>query len=632
MLGLFIKRRLISLPLSTLFKWSTFSFIILLTQLGISNKAFGQHELNIEGAHVTIESGATLHVQGNVHLDEGNASQKGRLNNDGLLEIRGDLVMENTNVEVTNGIAASLPGTSTGIIRMKNRGFSTETSHQTEQQTLESNNSSDFTGLRAIYTLELANDRGGAAANNLVDMDGGNVEIKNELRFVSSSRLRTDNVSSSSTPPSGADLNYSVFVNNTDAGAIVGASTTAGDDSKYIEGKLNWQIEGSRVYTFPIGLQPGYAGIDGMASFDLTTTAAAAQRMDSYLSKGQTNLGIPQIYCDIGEWPNIGGWNNPWSACSGGPDGIYDFAHLNEKASHEWIIENQGSDFNYDLEVFPGPGLDATVPGSGSTCGTGFYIRFLSKDGVLIDNGVTGEVINAPHPFSTVNAFPRGFDLCPPATKTIGNQLDGLSSFSSFRLYGSSDNETVLPVELVYLQADPVNNQYILVQWETASEVNNDGFFLQRSTDAVQFETIHWVDGFGTTSDPHHYQFNDMDVEHGIRYYYRLIQVDFNSTEDVSYIVDARLEPIHISSVDLYPNPVLEQDPILSITSSKPIEANIFMINAIGQEMINTTLEIPAGTTSYQLPLAGFAAGTYIVNVYWEDQIFSEKLINLKNR
>ena len=73
-----------------------------------------------------------------------------------------------------------------------------------------------------------------------------------------------------------------------------------------------------------------------------------------------------------------------------------------------------------------------------------------------------------------IAAFPAtGFDgACPPSSPYI---LNGLSSFSNFRLGGVSPSGGTLPVELVYLEAYGVENKFIQLAWQTATEINNDG-------------------------------------------------------------------------------------------------------------------------------------------------------------
>lgn len=52
------------------------------------------------------------------------------------------------------------------------------------------------------------------------------------------------------------------------------------------------------------------------------------------------------------------------------------------------------------------------------------------------------------------------------------------------------DCPTVLPVELIYIKATPIDNQYIKVSWSTASELNSKTFEVLRSIDGIHFEKI----------------------------------------------------------------------------------------------------------------------------------------------
>jgi len=590
------------------------------------------NEFYIDGAHVTIQSGAKLHIQGDFLLDEGVSGEKGRFNNDGTLELRGNFYLKSDNAEQTDGTAPGLPGTSTGIVRFKNRGYTIETIHQNENQSFILSGASDMSGSRAFYKVELQNDNATSALpnDNFIDINGGDVEIKASLSFTNC-RIRTDNASSSSTPPRGSDYSHRLIISNTSPASLIGYSTTAGDIKNYIEGKLSRNVAGTANYYFPIGLEPGFAGADGMASFELRATGAASQRINSYLSNGQTALAVPQIYCDIGDYPNAGSGTQPWSNCDGGPDGLYDFAHLDVEISHEWVVENEGADFTYDLELYPGSGLDDTAPTVGSTCGAPFHLRFVAKDGALMSGSSIGPVISAPLPFSSSN-FPIGYDLCPPATKQQGNVITGQNSFSTFRIHGATNTETALPVELVSLDAYGVDSRYIQVDWNTASEINNAGFELERSTDGVRFQFVSWTEGHGTTAFPRNYGFADDDVVAGVTYYYRLKQVDLDGTFSYSSIVDARLEDVQADEMTLFPNPVSDVTPVVQYFAAKDFEAGLFIVNAVGQEVKREKLFFNRGFNRIDLPTDALAAGTYWVSIFWDEGRLTKKLIILRNR
>ncbi len=84
----------------------------------------------------------------------------------------------------------------------------------------------------------------------------------------------------------------------------------------------------------------------------------------------------------------------------------------------------------------------------------------------------------------------------------------------------------VLPVQLVSFTAERVGNTSLL-QWETASEENNDYFLIERINENGYFVPLGTVDGHGTTSTYNFYSFYDENPLPGTNYY-RLRQVDFN--------------------------------------------------------------------------------------------------------
>ncbi|MGB0932216.1 MAG: T9SS type A sorting domain-containing protein, partial [Chitinophagales bacterium] len=84
-----------------------------------------------------------------------------------------------------------------------------------------------------------------------------------------------------------------------------------------------------------------------------------------------------------------------------------------------------------------------------------------------------------------------------------------------------------LPVELLYFEGKTIQEGNLL-QWQTASELNNDYFTLKRSIDGEIFETIATVKGQGTTSILQNYDFLDTSFPNGI-VYYQLSQIDLNN-------------------------------------------------------------------------------------------------------
>lgn len=110
-------------------------------------------------------------------------------------------------------------------------------------------------------------------------------------------------------------------------------------------------------------------------------------------------------------------------------------------------------------------------------------------------------------------------------TTAAGTVTSGVvTSFSPFTL--AAITNTPLPVVLTVFDAWYADGTAQL-EWNTASETDNDYFVVERANERGQFTAIGRVDGNGTTSQPHRYHFTDTDPYKGTNYY-RLRQVDFN--------------------------------------------------------------------------------------------------------
>jgi len=124
-----------------------------------------------------------------------------------------------------------------------------------------------------------------------------------------------------------------------------------------------------------------------------------------------------------------------------------------------------------------------------------------------------------------------------------------------------------IPVELTSFVAT-IDEADVTLNWSTATETNNQGFEVQRSTINIEYEKIGYVAGFGTTTDPKAYTFTDTDVSAG-SYTYRLKQIDFDGSYEYSPELSVEvIPPIGYSLEQNYPNPF---NPSTNIKYSIPL-------------------------------------------------------------
>jgi hypothetical protein len=140
----------------------------------------------------------------------------------------------------------------------------------------------------------------------------------------------------------------------------------------------------------------------------------------------------------------------------------------------------------------------------------------------------------------------------------------------------SKNNTVVLPVEWLDFKLS-VEKSTVLLEWSTASEVNNDYFDIQRSSDGIQWTSIGEVDGAGTSHKILTYKFKDLNPGMGENYY-RIVQVDYDGASHASETISAYFFPE--GQIKIFPNPVVDY---LNIVGRNFTVDHIKLSNAAGE-------------------------------------------------
>lgn len=116
-----------------------------------------------------------------------------------------------------------------------------------------------------------------------------------------------------------------------------------------------------------------------------------------------------------------------------------------------------------------------------------------------------------------------------------------LNVFSEILSVSSSSNP---PVILSLFRADfNSNTKDIYLYWLVDSQVNNVGFYIERSNDQINFQEVGFVEGTGTTTLQQEYFFTDTNIQMGKIYYYRIKQIDFDGTIEIFPIISVVTPP-----------------------------------------------------------------------------------------
>ncbi len=209
---------------------------------------------------------------------------------------------------------------------------------------------------------------------------------------------------------------------------------------------------------------------------------------------------------------------------------------------------------------------------------------------------------------------------------------------------------SALPVELTSFTANVIDGK-VLLNWQTATEVKNYGFEVERAANlrGLQngngdsnlggFSTIGFTQGHGNSNSPKSYSFTDSNTPSG-KVEYRLKQIDNDGTFKYSSIVTVNSLPTQFSLGQNYPNPFNPSTTIkFGLSSDAKVKLEVY--NTIGQKVATLVNgEMTAGYHQVEFSAGGgsasggnasrLASGIYFYRMQTGSYIETKKLILMK--
>jgi Secretion system C-terminal sorting domain len=239
---------------------------------------------------------------------------------------------------------------------------------------------------------------------------------------------------------------------------------------------------------------------------------------------------------------------------------------------------------NYMWGTDVNPGLADHVLTGCYSCG---HI-YMSKDGGV--NWITTNIGSSDYAVYIVDS-----------TTIFAAQGDGFYKLSS---------PYFTPVELTAFTAS-VKGNVVNLTWSTATELNNKGFEIEHSADDINFEKISFINGNGTTTNPHVYSYLAEKQPEGTNYY-RLKQIDYNGKYNYSNTVEANvITPLNFELAQNHPNPF---NPSTKIDFTIPTNSivKITLFNLLGQKVSEiTNSSFSAGKHSVNFNASNLSSGNY---------------------
>ena len=251
----------------------------------------------------------------------------------------------------------------------------------------------------------------------------------------------------------------------------------------------------------------------------------------------------------------------------------------------------------------------AYQPGFGSVINISWNLPHNQATGLLQDI-VTGTLINVP--------------MADSGMYTVTNP----GVFNRLKMFINFVN--IIPVELTSFSAS-VAGSSVQLNWSTATELNNNGFEVQRKTDITDWQTLAFINGSGTTTVPQSYSYVDNSVSPNTKYYYRLRQNDFDGSFSFSDVIEIEISSLKDYTLEQnYPNP-FNPSTNISFTLPKSSYTKLTIYNQTGEvvtQLVNQQLE--AGSYIYNWNAEGKSSGIYFYELQADGYIQTKKMSLLK--
>ena len=200
----------------------------------------------------------------------------------------------------------------------------------------------------------------------------------------------------------------------------------------------------------------------------------------------------------------------------------------------------------------------------------------------------------------------------------------GFTGFSKATVVGSNES---LPIELLDFTAVVNEESTVALSWATATEINNNFFTVERSSDGTDFEAVMEVQGAGTSNHIIEYDATDINPRMGINYY-RLKQTDFDGSFKYSEMKTVNI--FKSNSFSVWPNPAAEMIEIsfgesTDLLTTENNLSGIKIYNSIGKLVYKKSTD--ATSSKLRLDVSSYDEGMYFISLEKNGQVYRTRFL-----
>jgi hypothetical protein len=352
----------------------------------------------------------------------------------------------------------------------------------------------------------------------------------------------------------------------------------------YSQVLVNWATE--------TGLGIGSTFVDGQIINNFAGTGLTAQI--NVITKG----GTPLIATD-GTIAAIG----PSSGNAAGA--TFTLSFLNGNANIN-LDNKQNLIPSEDIWVSNPDGLPITITQTSSSTTNGR----IQADGISINSNPLPQSITSDSNVeitTTISGIGNTYYVNMNAVSGFTWLYETNGNFEGFTL--TISNAIVLPIELTAFEVSETHDHKAEIFWETASELNNDYFSIEKSIDGIIWENIVDLKAVGQSNETNRYKYIDKSPFLN-NSYYRLKQTDFDGKYKYSQVRNINIESSANTQIDIYPNPTINYITIVG-NSSELMDLSIY--NTLGQNVTWLTQRLESNPNKIVLDLTNLSKGIYYI-------------------
>ena len=249
-------------------------------------------------------------------------------------------------------------------------------------------------------------------------------------------------------------------------------------------------------------------------------------------------------------------------------------------------------------------------------------LTYLSSENTLPSPSSTGQISILPYSNS-------GWGM--PSNNSSPGQLSGTGTVTAYNQNLNSHflivSSTIpLPITLISFNA-AIENGVVKLNWITSTEINNNYFSIEKSTDGITFHSIGVEQGAGNSTSERRYEFTDPNLWSG-KSFYRLQQIDYDSRysySDTQIVINRGKGGQENEIISVMPNPFRSE---LYITYSSTSQATFSLYSQLGQKVYESEQDPMAGEQNLIINrLEDLASGIYFLNMSIDGKKFTRKII-----